>query len=327
MEFFKSFGKKRQSKAVTPLAIPTAAGSGQQQKAKDNDTVPSQQQTPNRQHNGSDSPGLTGPSFRQVCWGSDSPSYQASSFEAARGGESPFGTPFDKRRGDLSTTNSNSVIEPPEFNLSVARGPGLGIHQKNCYGPLGYHDSDSRHHCSWTPLKSSSSNNNKNNMGAIYVSPKRERQEISPSAADEAIERHSFAEDGEEIRLTRDPPKSIFLGNNMKRWETLLAQQTAAALSEMAGEEEEEEEEQHREDIRGEGEPSGIGNRANEEAVEAVRRLGRGEFQAVFSDFERAHTRSATQQFQRRRTRPPNTDEDSDQSEASRVSKHRSRSI
>ncbi|KAK8045290.1 hypothetical protein PG993_005314 [Apiospora rasikravindrae] len=359
MEFFKSFGRKRQSKAVTPLAIPTGAGSGQQPKAKSNATTPSQQQTPNRQNNGSDPPGLTGPSFRQVCWGSNSPSYQASSFEGARGGESPFGTPFDRRR-EVPTTN-NAVIEPPEFNLSAAPSSGLGIQQKTYYGPLGNHDSGQPSPLSLdtpekqqqqyisTPTASCEVDNREprsqkslaenffarthapkpslGRRGAIYVSPKRERHEISPSRrADEPIERYSFAEDGVEISLTRNPPKSVFLGNNMKRWETLLAQQTAAALSELA-EKEEEEEDQQQEDI-GEGEPSGIGNRANEEAVDAVRRLGRGEFQGAFSDYERAHTRSATlQQLQRQRTRSPGSDEDSDQSEEPGSSRHRARSV
>ncbi|KAK6851301.1 hypothetical protein PG989_014441 [Apiospora arundinis] len=195
--------------------------------------------------------------------------------------------------------------------------------------------------------------------GAIYVSPNRQRHEKSPSSATVggggvAKQEHQnqiLDEIGEDDRKAASgehppPPKSEFLGDNMKRWEALLAQQAAALSSdekttkEPQGEEEtqtahlpateqqqqheKEGEEQEEEDID-DGEASGIGNRANEEAVEAVRRLGRGEFQAVFTDFERAHTRSATQQIQRQRTRSP--DASSEQSDESGTSKHRPRSI
>ncbi|KAK8069723.1 hypothetical protein PG994_006339 [Apiospora phragmitis] len=357
MEFFRSFGRKRQSKAVTPL-IAIAADAGQQQEAKSNDSLLSQQ-PPNRQSNGSD-PGITGPTFRQVCWESNGSSGPASPSEAARGGER---SPFDNRREGLFAVNNKLLAKNQEStnsnnNLRVTRSPGLEIQPKVYYGPLGGHDSGQPSPLSLaTPEKQDAATFSSGEVedreprsrqilaeslatwthapkpslgrrGAIYVSPNRQRHEKSPSTSvDAANGRHSFDddEDGLERELDLGFSQAAALRGSITTTEEEEPPEAAAtplAEQQKRRDEAEEEEENDREP-----EPSGIGNRANEEAVEAVRRLGRGEFQAMFSDFERAHMRSATQQIQRQRTRSPNAGEESDPSEESGSLRHRSRSI
>ena len=384
MDFFKSLGgRKRQSKAVTPVAA-TAAETGQQKKAKSADSLlPSppqrgQQQPQSPNHGGS--PNITGPSFRQVLWESSSSSPAdpvSSSPDTARGGGER--SPFDKRRGRPTGRQDGSLhasggrsgleIQPRAFGgdplggelesgqpsplcLNTPARPQqaatAAITPLDCEddGPDG-EDEEEEEEEEAEPqsqpqilaenfaARTHAPKPSLGRRGAIYVSPNRQKRHgKSPSSADRLWqERHSFEENGE-ISLMRDPPKSEFLGDNMKRWEALLAEQTAAALSKTGGGGEspsqgQEQQQQQQQQDGGEREPSGIGNRANEEAVEAVRRLGRGEFQTVFSDFERAHTRSATlAQLQRQRTRSPNGEDDEpEQSEESGSSKHRPRSI
>ncbi|KAK7931436.1 hypothetical protein PG985_002148 [Apiospora marii] len=345
-------GQQKKAKSCDSL-LPSPPQRGQQQQQ--------QPQTPN---NGS-SPIITGPSFRQVLWeSSSSPTdpVSSSSFDTARGGgeRSPFdkrcGRPVRGQDGSLHASGglSGLEIQPRAFGDPWGGGLDSGQPSPLCLNtpakattvttPPDCEDDDdddddpeeeepqsqqqqilaenfaARTHAPKPSL---------GRRGAIYVSPNRHKtHDRSPSSADRLMqERHSFDENGE-ISLLRNPPKSEFLGGNMKRWEALLAEQTAAAVA-LSKTGDSPRQEQQEEDDDGEREPSGIGNRANEEAVEAVRRLGRGEFQTVFSDFERAHTRSATlAQLQRQRTRSPNgEDDDPEQSEESGSSKHRPRSI
>ncbi|KAK8121028.1 hypothetical protein PG999_005148 [Apiospora kogelbergensis] len=393
MEFFKSFGRKRQSKAVTPLAAAATTtavvvDTGQHPKAKSDESLPPQQQgrrNQQQQVNGSStSISITGPAFRQVRWGESTSSPTSSnpvSLPETAGGCGEERSPSDKgRQGPITATaNSNSPARLDDCKIRITRSSSLeSLTQQHhhFYSPIGDTDygepsplflttpekdhyiatSLSDHEDQLEPLPSPrplvesfaidvrthSQKPSLGRRGAIYVSPKRQRHEKSLSllVGGSAKEEHRgrILDDingSRSVPASRDPspPKSAFLGNNIKRWEALLAQQTAAleevqaTVSSMMGRQVQQGGEEEEQGIIDNGEPSGIGNQANEEAVEAVRRLGRGEFQAVFTDFERAHTRSATQQIQRQRTKSPDAIASAEQTNESVTSRHRSRSI